>query len=210
MTRRHVSILILCLLAIGITFSPGAANSDSNPPPDWTSSDWAALSATKQAGELELYPSYAGYDSQTKLTEVQQNPNPGPDPQAIIDAQADGPGTDYTPGIFNSAQSPLDKATYQVNNSWSGLNQAGTTLLLAFAGKNVQSGQSVIVVQDVPWPRPNDEDESDVTTTAYPSSCGDTGPLNLTAGDNTSLSYSDSASPSHNGNFNLTTRTYTC
>jgi hypothetical protein len=184
--------LLLAATAVGIGLplvlgaSAGAVTPP--PPPGWTTEDWASLSPMKQNLILTTLPATTGLDVQAKLDEIAANPDPGPDPESVRDATLDGPGGAYSTGLIDGWQGPLDPNTYLGTNAWGGLSADGTVLTYVFAGQNRETGQAVLVVQDLPWPATEDDVGKKLNEYANPSAAP---PLMITRGSLTTIAFTD-------------------
>jgi hypothetical protein len=195
--------LLVAVAAIALLLGVLARGEELPPPPGWSSDDWAALPASKQRGVLQSSPSTTGVDFRAKLREIAMNPDPGPDPEAVRDALSDGPGGEYSIGIVNSAQSPLDRATYRISNSWGGFNAARTLRIIVYAGEKV-GGDGLLVVEAFPLPA-SEEGDSSVTFTDY-SYPHRPGPLTVTRGSSRRIDFTDGAG--RDGSFDLALRRF--
>jgi hypothetical protein len=200
-TARATVLVAASVLILGLV---SAAQGDTPPPPGWTAADWNALPPEKQQSELLAYPP-AGSD-QAKAAAVNLPAYGATTPETLQDAASEGPGASYSSGILNAVQSPLDANVYTVSNSWSDLTSSGTQLLSVYAGAAVASSTGFLMVRQLPWPAPP-EDDSEAVLNKYDYSYG-AGPLTITSGSTSTIVFTDG--DSRGGSFNLSTRTYAC
>jgi len=205
-------IVGVVLGVVGVALVAASNGRGTDPPPEgWTAAEWNALASQKQQQELQAYPSMVGKDPQAKTAWLAQHGGEGPDPAVVAEAAADTTSRPYSTGVVDSGQSPFDRSVYSMRNFWSGLVISTTPdkLYIVYAGMrlDMQTSQGqpmpMLIVRTIPWPI--NESQAGTVDTEYQYVCR-SGPLKITSGSTSSISFVDAANTP--GVFNMTTRTF--
>jgi hypothetical protein len=182
-TRKRDLRLSKLALAIGVVVAlsavyVGYGYAVGERPPDWTTEDWAALSAEEQTLEWNDYDDGTGNPAE-KAPWVAANPEESFDSELDALAAEDGAGIELTVGISDSSVGLFGEENYIFQNQWQDLNGGQTELIQVYAGDYVDSRacSGVLVINRLPWP--NDGSGNPIgSVTEVPGA--DSGPVTIT------------------------------
>jgi hypothetical protein len=184
-------IVAVFALAVG-TAARGDGPTPAGPPPGWADV-WPSLTAEEQASVVESIAPNTNLDTAAIEAEMRNVPDVAL-PADIAAAQADGPDAPPEEGILEVAQTPFPE-TVVGQNQWVKLIDEGRTRRTVYAGSDRgDPSLGVLIVEDVPWPLPDDT-ETLIGVAVYNESSGPGGPYRIASVDGTTVSLDTSAAP---------------